>query len=82
MSQTAEDFTAFVLSLASGSGSAEAWDRLVVAHYLEPRLEEARRDLVRASIAAGAWSWDSPPQSLRDVARELYARLVPNKVDH
>jgi hypothetical protein len=48
----------------------------------KPRLEEARRDLVRASIAAGAWSWDSPPQSLRDVARELYARLVPNKVDH
>jgi hypothetical protein len=70
-----ERFVAFLLQLASGSGSASEWERVVVAHSSDPRLEESRRELVRAAIVAEDWSWDSPPQSLRDVARGLYERL-------
>ena len=72
-------FIAFLGELASGGGTRESWEYLVVAHYLDPRLEEARRELVRASIAAGDWSWGSPPQTLRDIARDLHARVRANR---
>jgi hypothetical protein len=72
---TTGEFIAFLAELAAGAGSRDDWERLVVAHYQESHLEEARRDLVRASMAAGDWSWEGPPQSLRDAARELHTRV-------
>jgi hypothetical protein len=57
-------FIAFLGELASGGGTRKSWEDLVVAHYLDPRLEEARRELLRASIAAGDWSWGQPTPNI------------------
>jgi len=48
----------------------------MVQHHPDRRIEEALRDLVRASIAAGDCSWPSPPSSLRAAARDLYDRVT------
>ena len=47
----------------------------MVQHHPDRRIEEALRDLVRASIAAGDCSWPNPRSSLQVAARDLYDRV-------
>jgi len=68
-------FLEFLGQLSLGGGTREEWEFLVVTHYPEKEIEQARRNLVKASIAAGVWDWSSPPQLIRHVAAELYAGL-------
>ena len=74
---TRAEFCEFLAALAAGNGSAEQWMTCVVEHYPDDLVEEERRNLVRAAIAApGDWEWPHAPASLRAAAREALARLA------
>ena len=67
-------FCEFLAELAEGRMSDGAWGRFAVAHYLDEELEDARRELVAASLKSAP---DSP--QLRTKARELRDRLLPDR---
>jgi hypothetical protein len=45
-------FADFLNRLVSGDTNPEEWQTLVVGHFVDDRLEEIRRQLVRLSIAS------------------------------
>jgi hypothetical protein len=66
-------FADFLRRLAAGQANAIEWNRFVVTHYFDDRLEEIRRSLVRLSIGrAGGAQWsDSEFAALQHWSREL-----------
>lgn len=53
---TRAEFASFIRALLSGSNKAGEWERLVMTHYTDTTLEDARRELVRESIQQGGVS--------------------------
>jgi hypothetical protein len=46
-----EDFIGFLKSVVNGTADMGRWNECAVNHYLEAEIEEARIELVRASIS-------------------------------
>jgi hypothetical protein len=71
----------FCAGLAAGKVKAIEWNRFIVAHCSDDRLEEIRRSIVRLRIGqAGAVQWsDSEIAALQQWSRELRGASAPKK---
>jgi hypothetical protein len=75
------EFADFLCRLAAGTVNAIEWNRFIVPHYSDDRLEEIRRSVVRLRIGqAGAVQWsDSEIAALQHWSRELRGASAPKK---
>jgi hypothetical protein len=75
------EFAKFLRRLAAGSVKEIEWNKFIVTHYSDDRLEEIRRSVVRLAIGqAGAVQWsDSELAALQHWSPELRGNSAANE---
>lgn len=64
-----EEFLAFLQSLINHTDTKESWQKFAVTHYLDDRLEELRRAIVRVAVE------DNPMGTKKELSDDALSKI-------